>query len=51
MDIGKYSHVFALVDHFNWEARLLNWARITEYDPKIAYLIDFPYSKEVFLWI
>lgn len=51
MDIGKYSHTFALVYHFNCEARLLNWARITEYDPKKTYFIDFPYVKEAFLWI
>lgn len=51
IDIGKYSHVFALVEHFNWEARLLNWARITEYDSKKTYFIDFPYVKEAFLWI
>lgn len=50
MDIGKYSHAFALVEHFNWEARLL-WARITEYDSKKTYFINFPYVKETFLWI
>jgi len=51
LDIGKYSHAFALVEHFNWEARLLNWTKITEYDPKKTYIIDFPYVKEAFLWI
>ena len=51
MDIGKYSHTFALIEDFNWRTRLLNWARITDYDTKKTYLLDFPYSKETFLWI
>ena len=51
MDIGKYSHTFALIEDFNWRARLLNWARITDYDTKKTYFIDFPYVKEAFLWI
>lgn len=51
MDIGKYSHTFALIEDFNWRAKLLNWTRITEYDSKNTYFIDFPYIKEAFLWI
>lgn len=50
MDIGKYSHTFALLEHFNWESRLFNWARITEYDNKKTYFIDFPYVKDRLVW-
>lgn len=42
------SHIFELVENFNWEARLFNWARL---DPKKTFVIDFPYNKEAFLWL
>ena len=46
------SNIFALVENFNWEARLLNWTRITDYDlKKRTFVVDFPYNKEAFLWI